>query len=137
MLTGQALSAGSEPAARVVEVGGIPMSALVAEVQRPRAVVVALHGGGATPAYFDAPAHPRLSLLRAGAALGFTVIALERPGYGSGCWPSPKNPSTWRAESGLGPVEGSPADRLGTSPARPARGNVLVQASADGPATCT
>ncbi|MCV7230889.1 alpha/beta hydrolase [Mycobacterium branderi] len=68
---------------RVVLVDGVPMSALVAEATEPRAVVVALHGGGSTAAYFDCPGHPSLSLLRIGAALGFTVIALDRPGYGS------------------------------------------------------
>jgi pimeloyl-ACP methyl ester carboxylesterase len=57
------------------------MSARVAAVAAPRAVLVALHGGAVTSGYFDAPGW--LSLLRAGAALGFTVIALDRPGYGS------------------------------------------------------
>ncbi|OBI83194.1 alpha/beta hydrolase [Mycobacterium sp. E740] len=59
------------------------MSGLVAAVDEPRAVVVAFHGGASTAAYFDCPGHPRFSLLRAGAALGFTVVALDRPGYGS------------------------------------------------------
>jgi pimeloyl-ACP methyl ester carboxylesterase len=68
---------------RVADVDGVPMSALVAEADRPRAVVVALHGGGTTSAYFDCPGRPRLSLLRIGASLGFTVLALDRPGYGS------------------------------------------------------
>jgi len=68
---------------RVVDADGIPMSARLAEVPHPRAVVVALHGGAVTSAYFDAPGQPRHSLLRTGAALGFTVIALDRPGYGS------------------------------------------------------
>jgi pimeloyl-ACP methyl ester carboxylesterase len=68
---------------RVVDVGGVPMSALLAEAARPRAVVVALHGGAVTSRYFDAPGQPRNSLLRTGAALGFTIIALDRPGYGS------------------------------------------------------
>ncbi|MEU9017680.1 alpha/beta fold hydrolase [Actinomadura sp. NPDC048394] len=71
------------PSRRVADVGGVPMSALVAEVPRPRAVVVALHGGATTAAYFDAPNRPRLSLLRTGAALGFTALALDRPGYGA------------------------------------------------------
>lgn len=71
------------PRPRVVIVDGVPMSSLVAEAPRPRAVVLALHGGGTTAAYFDCPGHPSLSLLRLGAALGFTVIALDRPGYGS------------------------------------------------------
>jgi pimeloyl-ACP methyl ester carboxylesterase len=52
-------------------------------VPRPRAVIVALHGGAASSLYFHAPGQPRLSLLRTAAALGFTVIALDRPGYGS------------------------------------------------------
>jgi pimeloyl-ACP methyl ester carboxylesterase len=68
---------------RVVDVDGVPMSALVAEARQPQAVIVALHGGATNSAYFDCPNRPRLSLLRAGAALGFTVIALDRPGYGS------------------------------------------------------
>lgn len=68
---------------RMVSADGVPMSALVAEVPDPRAVVIALHGGGTTSIYFDCPGQPGLSLLRTGAALGYTVIALDRPGYGS------------------------------------------------------
>ena len=69
------------------------MSGLIAEASAPqsdvaagaapRAVIVAFHGGASTAAYFDCPGHPRLSLLRAGAMLGYTVIALDRPGYGA------------------------------------------------------
>ncbi len=59
------------------------MSGLLAEATDPRAVVVAVHGGATTSAYFDCPGHPRLSLLRLGAALGYTVVALDRPGFGS------------------------------------------------------
>jgi len=72
---------GCDAGLAVVDVDGVAMSARVAEVPEPRAVVVALHGGAVTSGYFDAPG--RLSLLRAGAAVGFTVIALDRPGYGS------------------------------------------------------
>lgn len=72
-----------EPRPRVVMVDGVPMSGLAAVVDNPRAVVVALHGGASTAAYFDCPGHPRLSLLRTGAQLGFTMVALDRPGYGS------------------------------------------------------
>ncbi|UGQ15067.1 alpha/beta fold hydrolase [Yinghuangia sp. ASG 101] len=68
---------------RVARVDGIPMSALVAEAPEPRAVVVALHGGATTSAYFDCPKRPDLSLVRLGAAVGFTVVALDRPGYGA------------------------------------------------------
>jgi pimeloyl-ACP methyl ester carboxylesterase len=73
--------------ARVVFVNGVPMSGLVAEAasnsDAPRAVVVAFHGGSSTAAYFDCPGHPQLSLLRLGAQHGYTMVALDRPGYGS------------------------------------------------------
>lgn len=71
------------PHPRVVMVDGVPMSALVAESPDPRAVVVALHGGATTSAYFDCPGHPELSLLRIAVDQGYTVIALDRPGYGA------------------------------------------------------
>jgi pimeloyl-ACP methyl ester carboxylesterase len=71
------------PQPRLVIVDGVPMSALVAEAPDPQAVIVAVHGGGTTALYFDCPGHPESSLLRAGAAHGYTVIALDRPGYGS------------------------------------------------------
>jgi pimeloyl-ACP methyl ester carboxylesterase len=74
---------GCEPAAETALVDGVPMSALVNSVPRPRAVVVALHGGAVTSAYYDAQVPARSSMLRVGAALGFTVIALDRPGYGA------------------------------------------------------
>jgi pimeloyl-ACP methyl ester carboxylesterase len=68
---------------RVVIIDGVPMSALVAEAPEPRAVIVAIHGGGTTSIYFDCPGHPESSALRTAAAQGFTMIALDRPGYGS------------------------------------------------------
>jgi pimeloyl-ACP methyl ester carboxylesterase len=76
----------ARPRPRLVIVDGVPMSALVAEPEHPedsKAVIVAIHGGGTTAVYFDCPGHPALSLLRTGAAHGFTVVALDRPGYGS------------------------------------------------------
>jgi pimeloyl-ACP methyl ester carboxylesterase len=71
------------PRPRVVLVDGVPMSALVASVPEPKAVVVAIHGGATSAAYFDCPGHPQLSLLRAATADGCTAIALDRPGYGA------------------------------------------------------
>ncbi len=71
------------PRPRLVIVDGVPMSALVAEAPEPKAVIVAIHGGGTAALYFDCPGHPSYSLLRTGAATGFTVVALDRPGYGS------------------------------------------------------
>jgi pimeloyl-ACP methyl ester carboxylesterase len=77
------VSVASSVAGETVNVAGVPMSALVAAVGQPRAVVVALHGGAVTSAYWDSRVADGLSLLSAGAALGFTVIALDRPGYGA------------------------------------------------------
>lgn len=71
------------PRSRLVIVDGVPMSAVVAEAENPKAVILAIHGGGTTAMYFDCPGHPSYSLLRTGAAAGFTVVALDRPGYGS------------------------------------------------------
>ena len=68
---------------RVVFVDGVPMSGLIAAVDEPKAVVAAFHGGSSTAAYFDCPGHPSLSLLRLGADNGYTMVALDRPGYGS------------------------------------------------------
>ncbi|MFI6488398.1 alpha/beta hydrolase [Streptomyces sp. NPDC050564] len=67
-----------------VDADGVPLSGLLSEPSQtpPRAVVVAVHGGGMRAGYFDGRAHPGLSLLELGAALGFTVLALDRPGYG-------------------------------------------------------
>jgi pimeloyl-ACP methyl ester carboxylesterase len=77
------MSRTAAPHPRVVIVDGVPMSALVAEAEDPKAVIVAIHGGGTTAIYFDCPGHPESSFLRAGTAHGFTVVALDRPGYGS------------------------------------------------------
>jgi pimeloyl-ACP methyl ester carboxylesterase len=77
------MSRTAAPHPRVVIVDGVPMSALVAEAEHPKAVIVAIHGGGTTAIYFDCPGHPESSFLRAGTAHGFTVVALDRPGYGS------------------------------------------------------
>jgi len=42
-------------------------------------LVIAVHGGGYTSAYFDVPGH---SLLDRAAGLGVPIIAVDRPGYG-------------------------------------------------------
>jgi pimeloyl-ACP methyl ester carboxylesterase len=73
----------STPRPRVVLVNGVPMSALVATAPDPKAVIVAVHGGATSAAYFDCPGHPELSLLRSAVANGYTAIALDRPGYGA------------------------------------------------------
>lgn len=77
----------SSPGVRrvTIDANGVTLSALLSEPAQspPRAMVVALHGGGMTAGYFDGQAHPAVSLLTLGASLGFTVLAIDRPGYGS------------------------------------------------------
>ncbi|CAL9655596.1 alpha/beta hydrolase [Streptomyces sp. enrichment culture] len=76
----------SSPAVReiVLKSGGLRLSALLAEPRRqaPRAVVLAVPGGGMRAGYFHQTAAPGLSLLTLGAELGLTVLAVDRPGYG-------------------------------------------------------
>lgn len=78
----QTHSAGVRPI--LLDVAGLTLSGLLAEPadRPPRATVVAVHGGGMRAGYFDGQAHADLSLLALGARLGFTVLALDRPGYG-------------------------------------------------------
>ncbi|MFI8102728.1 alpha/beta hydrolase [Streptomyces sp. NPDC086023] len=69
----------------LLDAGGVPLSGLLAEPAggRPRALVLALHGGGMRAGYFDSRVVPGLSLLELGARLGYAVLALDRPGYGA------------------------------------------------------
>ncbi|WAL99963.1 lysophospholipase [Streptomyces sp. Je 1-369] len=66
-----------------MDAAGLSLSGLLCEpAGPPRALVVAVHGGGMSAGYFNGQARPELSLLRLGARLGCTVLALDRPGYG-------------------------------------------------------
>jgi pimeloyl-ACP methyl ester carboxylesterase len=49
----------------------------------PRATIVALHGGGYSAGYWDHPLDPAASLHTLGSALGYRVVAIDRPGYGA------------------------------------------------------
>lgn len=48
-----------------------------------RGTIVALPGGSYNSAYWDHPRLPDASLLTLGAALGYRVVAVDRPGYGA------------------------------------------------------
>ncbi|WP_329381190.1 alpha/beta hydrolase [Streptomyces sp. NBC_01351] len=74
----------AEIRAITLDAGGIPISALLAEPVSapPRAAVVAIHGCGMSAGYFDSRARPGLSLLSLGAELGYSVLSVDRPGYG-------------------------------------------------------
>jgi pimeloyl-ACP methyl ester carboxylesterase len=104
---------GTQPRPRVVLVDGVPMSGLMAAAADARGVIVAFHGGASTAAYFDCPGHPRLSLLRAGAALGYTVIALDRPGYGAS---APYPDAMQRPEQRVALAYGAVDKILGSNP---------------------
>ncbi|SDK12205.1 Alpha/beta hydrolase family protein [Actinopolyspora mzabensis] len=68
-----------------LDAAGVPLSGLLAEPTHtePRGVVVALHGAGMRAGYFHGHSYPGQSLLETGTRLGWTVLALDRPGYGS------------------------------------------------------
>lgn len=79
---------------RVLDTGGVRrvflrcspnthLSGLYAGPSQPRALVVALHGGGQHAGYFHDSASPDRSLLLLASFLGYAVLALDRPGYGA------------------------------------------------------
>ncbi|MFG2130869.1 alpha/beta fold hydrolase [Streptomyces sp. NPDC048751] len=76
----------SSPVVEEVELaaGDVRLSGLLAlpPGQEPRAVIVALHGGGMGAGYFHGQADPSTSLLSLAAAAGYAALALDRPGYG-------------------------------------------------------
>ncbi|GHO97965.1 thioesterase [Reticulibacter mediterranei] len=49
----------------------------------PRALIVALHGGGNSAAIFDNTIPGEAGFLDTAASLGYAVLALDRPGYGT------------------------------------------------------
>lgn len=65
----------------VVDFEGGRLSMLRASAVDPRGLVIALHGGGHDARYWHHPAAPDASLLTLGAALGFDVVAIDRPGH--------------------------------------------------------
>ncbi|MFJ6797939.1 alpha/beta hydrolase [Streptomyces sp. NPDC091268] len=85
-VTVPATAEGLSPGVRriTLDAAGVTLSALLSmpEHTEPRATVIAVHGGGMTAGYFDGQAHPETSLLALGASLGYTVLAVDRPGYG-------------------------------------------------------
>jgi pimeloyl-ACP methyl ester carboxylesterase len=69
----------------VITADGQNLSGRIAKAARPRGLIVALHGGSYTTQYFDSPGH---SIMGALPNLGYTVIGIDRPGYGQAQqWP--------------------------------------------------
>jgi pimeloyl-ACP methyl ester carboxylesterase len=68
----------------VIDADGVPISGLLAVPDsEPRALVVALHGGGLRAVYFDGRVHSDTSFLTLAAGLGHVALSLDRPGYGA------------------------------------------------------
>jgi pimeloyl-ACP methyl ester carboxylesterase len=57
--------------------------------------------------YFDSQAHPQLPLLTLGASLGYTVLAVDRPGY--------RYSATWLSERQRLADQVTSSDSLGKS----------------------
>ena len=68
----------------IFEAGGLQLSGSdVSPAGEPRATILALHGAGYSAGYWDHPIDPDASLLKLGPALGYRVVAVDRPGYGA------------------------------------------------------
>lgn len=68
------------------DIAGMTLSGLLARPEpgvRPRGLLLALHGGGSRAAYWHRDGAAEDSLLVPAAALGWTVLAVDRPGYGA------------------------------------------------------
>jgi hypothetical protein len=79
-----AATAPAVPAIRQItlDAAGVSLSGLLGEpAEQPRGTILALHGAGMSAGYFHGQAIAGLSLLTLGVRLGFTVLALDRPGY--------------------------------------------------------
>jgi pimeloyl-ACP methyl ester carboxylesterase len=64
--------------------GGVTLSGRIADPEGQQvATILALHGGGYSAGYWDQRTEPDSSLLVVGAALGYRVLAIDRPGYGA------------------------------------------------------
>jgi len=79
-----------------LDIDGQALFGLRAGRNGTRGLVVALHGGGYDARYWHHPGQTDASLLLLGAALGFDVVAFDRPGNGG---------STGAAESGYSIAE--------------------------------
>jgi pimeloyl-ACP methyl ester carboxylesterase len=64
-------------------VRGIPLSGLAGIAAEPRGVLLAIHGGGTRAGYFHGSTHPDQSLMTLAHTLGYSVLAIDRPGHGS------------------------------------------------------
>lgn len=105
---------GMSPGVRPItlEAGAFTLSALIAQpVGPPRATIVAVHGGGMSAGYFDGQAHPDVSLLTLGARLGYTVVAVDRPGYGLSAAHLPRGQNLSEQSAALGTAIAHLADR--------------------------
>ncbi|QBD77174.1 alpha/beta hydrolase [Ktedonosporobacter rubrisoli] len=68
----------------LIRAGQSDLSGVYAKpLSAPRALIVALHGGGNSAAIFDNTIPGEAGFLDTAASLGYAVLALDRPGYGA------------------------------------------------------
>lgn len=53
-----------------------------ASTNNSKALIIALHGGTYSSSYFHLEDQPDLSLLKLGSEIGYSVLSIDRPGYG-------------------------------------------------------
>ena len=82
LLSGEERGNNYEKSPVSIDAGNVKLSGrfLPAVNGDPRALLVAVHGGAYTSKYFDTPPS---SLLDFCASLGYSILALDRPGYGA------------------------------------------------------
>jgi pimeloyl-ACP methyl ester carboxylesterase len=104
-----------------IDIGGQAIAGLRG-VPGPRALVIALHGGGYEARYWHSGEGSEASLLDLGAALGFEVVAVDRPGYLGSAGPDPRGFSMaeqadlmFRFIETLAPGDGRPVYLIGHS----------------------
>ncbi|MCC6473602.1 MAG: alpha/beta hydrolase [Burkholderiales bacterium] len=76
---------GSTACARItLDAGGLALSGIhVAAAAAPRGLIFGIHGGSYTSRYFDFDAIRGSNLVDVAPALGYAVVAVDRPGYGA------------------------------------------------------
>lgn len=65
-----------------IEAGNIKLSGVFRSAQNPRAMIFCIHGGSYTSRYFSFQAQKWASLFDLAPEFGYSVLAIDRPGYG-------------------------------------------------------
>ena len=66
-----------------IDAGNTSLSGLFHNAKNPKALVFCIHGGSYTSRYFGFQSQKRSSLLDLAPKFGYSVLAIDRPGYGA------------------------------------------------------